>query len=59
MDKCKECLHSRPIISENGYHPVCCLSKKKTIDCLIGKKNWFATVKKDKNGNLKAEFYCL
>lgn len=56
MDQCKECLHSRLIISENGYHPVCCLSKKKAMDCLIGKKNWFATVKKDKNNNLKAEF---
>ena len=45
MQKCEECLRSRMIISENGYHAVCCLSPKKAMDCWIGKKSYFATTK--------------
>lgn len=48
MDKCEKCLHSRPIVSENGYHAVCCLSQKKAMDCIMGKKNHFATLEKNK-----------
>ena len=47
MQKCEECLNSRPIISENGYHAVCCLSQKKAMDCMMGKKNHFVSVKGD------------
>lgn len=53
MKKCEECIYSRPIISENGYHSVCCLSPKKAIDCLTGKKSQFITFEKDENGNIK------
>lgn len=56
MKDCDKCLHSRPIISENGYHAVCCLSQKKAMDCMMGKKNHFVTLKKDEGGNIKAEF---
>lgn len=51
MQKCEKCLKSRLIVSENGYHAVCCLSQKKAMDCIMGKKNHFVSVKEDK------EFY--
>lgn len=35
MVNCDSCLNSRPIISENGYHSVCCLSEKKATECLL------------------------
>lgn len=53
MQKCEECLYSRPIISENDYHAVCCLSQKKAMDCMMGKKSHFATVKKDDGDHIK------
>lgn len=31
MKDCEKCLNSRPIISENGCHAVCCLSQKKAM----------------------------
>ena len=46
IEKCKVCLHSRLIVSENGYHPICCLSPKKAIDCMSGKKSCFVALKK-------------
>lgn len=56
MKDCEKCLHSRLIISENGYHAVCCLSQKKAVNCMMGKKNHFIALKKDESGNIKAEF---
>lgn len=47
MNKCEECVHSRPIISENGYHSVCCLSLNAMVDCLMGKKSQLMTFEKD------------
>ncbi len=41
MNKCETCLNSRPIISENGLHSVCCLSSKKAVDCIINKKDYY------------------
>ena len=35
MVNCDSCLHSRLILSENGYHNTCSLSDKKTTECLI------------------------
>ena len=46
MNKCEECLNGRIILSESGYHSVCCLSQKKAKDCMIGKKSYFATLNK-------------
>ena len=54
MRDCDKCLHSRLIISENGYHYACCLSQKKAVDCMIGEKSWFVTLEKDENGKIKA-----
>lgn len=56
MKKCEECLHSRPIISENGYHYICCLSSKKATDCMIGKESQFVTLEKDADGHIKVKF---
>lgn len=39
LKKCGTCLNSRMIISENGLHPICCLSEKKAVACMFGKKD--------------------
>ena len=39
MRKCDNCLNSRIVVSENGYHPVCCLSSKKVMECISGDKD--------------------
>lgn len=36
---CETCLNSRPVISENGFHRVCCLSDRASYNCIIGKKD--------------------
>lgn len=38
--KCDRCLNSRRIVSENGFHSICCLSEKKSVDCITGKKDY-------------------
>lgn len=43
---CDTCLNSRPIISENGMHNVCCLSYKAARDCILGKKDRYVTLKR-------------
>ena len=53
MKECEKCLNSRPIISENGYHYICCLSQKAATDCMIGKKSQFTTLKKNESVNIK------
>lgn len=45
MDKCKNCLNGRGIISENGWHHICCLSSKKATDCMTNKKDYYLTIK--------------
>lgn len=42
--KCDSCLNSRPVISENGFHHVCCLSSKAAQNCLSGKKIKYESV---------------
>ena len=37
--KCKRCLHSRFIASENGIHPVCTLPTKQAVLCAAGIKD--------------------
>ena len=39
--KCDYCLNSRPIVSENGIHNMCCLSVKAEKKCLTGEKEGF------------------
>ena len=56
MDKCEKCLNGRIIISENGYHPVCCLSQKAAMKCMMGKKSQFVTLDKDESGNIESRF---
>lgn len=41
MNRCSHCLNSRAIISENGIHYSCCLSSKKAIECVLGKKSLY------------------
>lgn len=35
--KCQNCLNGKTVLSENGYHIVCCLSDKQAMRCLLGK----------------------
>lgn len=34
--KCKNCLFSRIVASENGYHYACTLPARKAAECLTG-----------------------
>lgn len=45
--KCETCLNSRPIISENGIHYVCCLSDKKAVRCMFGMEDRYVGAKMD------------
>ncbi len=56
---CEECLNSRRIISEGGYHSVCTLSAAKMRSCITGRES-FKKLKTKGNyiygeGNDKAE----
>ena len=33
--RCDSCLNARRIVSENGFHPICCLPDKEVRECLI------------------------
>ena len=50
-NKCDSCTNSRTIISENGYHSLCCLSSKKAVKCLNGEEDsyvcYFRSVEKE------------
>ncbi len=37
--KCDNCLNARRVISENGFHSICCLSEKVAMNCIMGKKD--------------------
>jgi hypothetical protein len=39
------CLNSRLIISENGFHYVCCLTKGQYFCCIMGVEDWFVREK--------------
>lgn len=39
--RCDTCLNSSVIISENGYHSVCCLSQKNAVDCITKRKDYY------------------
>jgi len=37
--KCDNCIKSRKVISENGFHSICTLSEKDAMDCILEKKD--------------------
>ena len=37
--KCVNCINARTIISENGRHPLCSLTEKEAMECLMNKKD--------------------
>lgn len=39
--KCDTCWNSRPIVSENGIHYICCLSSTSALKCMTGKKKGY------------------
>ena len=38
-NRCGSCLNGRLVVSENGFHYICCLTQKKALNCLIGIKD--------------------
>ena len=52
-DKCAMCLNSRPVVSENGWHVVCCLASKSEMNCLTGKRDKFVKHPMFKDGDTK------
>lgn len=41
LSRCDMCLNSSHIISENGFHTICCLSEKNSLECITGKKDHY------------------
>lgn len=41
MKNCKECINSRLVVSENGYHAICTLSDDDVYDCLSNGRSRF------------------
>ena len=39
--RCANCVHSRTIVSENGFHASCLLSRKKVAECVAGTRDHF------------------
>ncbi len=51
--KCDTCLRSHVIISENGYHSICCLSSKQAVKCMMNNYNKYITLpEKGENSNV-------
>ena len=50
--KCETCLNSRSIISENGFHPICCLHWRLAKECVLGERDHYIKnpAIKDKDG---------
>ena len=48
--RCDKCLNSRPVLSENGWHSICCLSVKAMEKCLAGEKDRFVENPMRKDG---------
>lgn len=47
---CDVCVHSRLIVSENGFHFACTLSSRAAMNCISGKKNAFVTLRRADDG---------
>ena len=41
MNSCNNCIHSRPIISENGISYKCTLSSSQATKCLCGEQRFY------------------
>lgn len=41
LERCKNCMNSRPIVSEAGIHAACCLREGDAFECMIGVKDGF------------------
>ena len=51
--KCDTYLRSHVIISENGYHSICCLSSKQAVKCMMNNYNKYITLpEKGENSNV-------
>ena len=44
MKQCIQCLNSRRMVSENGYHSVCRLPHKQALDCFMGNHEQFIDI---------------
>ena len=51
--RCDDCANSRTIVSENGFHSVCCFSQKKSMDCFMGKNDYFVPRTPKERGGAK------
>ena len=49
--KCEKCMFSRTVTSENGSHPVCCLSEEEARECILGITDHYYSLidRKEKN----------
>lgn len=41
MDSCNNCIHGRPIVSENGISYKCALSPSRATKCLRGEQKFY------------------
>jgi hypothetical protein len=46
LHNCSRCVHRRGIISENGFHFVCCLSWQAARKCVLGIKSRYVELPK-------------
>lgn len=46
FERCNDCLNSRLIISENGWHAVCTLSGRAAIQCITGQVDKFIAIRR-------------
>lgn len=58
MSKCDLCINSRTIISENGYHYICCLSEKEAMECILNDYSRFFDVTLFSNCGERKETEC-
>lgn len=47
MNSCNNCIHSRPIISENGISYKCTLSSSRATKCLCGEQKFYKSCATD------------
>lgn len=50
-NKCDTCLHSRVIVTENGYHSICCLPSKQAVKYMTNNYNKYITLSKKGGDN--------